>query len=75
MYTYLNLYLYNGGSRETTVLQAQVEHALGYFQTTANNPTQPLKQVQQYALLLNLLLLLLLLLLLPIAFCCMFRPF
>jgi hypothetical protein len=29
------------------VPQTQVEHALGYFQTTANNPTQPLKQVQQ----------------------------
>ena len=27
--------------------EAQVEHALGYFQTTADNPTQLFTQVQQ----------------------------
>ena len=61
------------------MLEAQVEHAIGYFQTTANNATQPLKQVQQNTLLVNLhmLLLLLLLLLLPITyyFLLQFRPF
>jgi hypothetical protein len=29
------------------VLQAQVEYALGYFQKTAYNATQPLKQIQK----------------------------